>query len=235
MLPKNSSFCICIKLLLELNKSSTSVTLNNLLTTMSEEHSKTPESSSAPPLSPNNSATELALKTFHPFPRLPVELRFQIWCEAIQDEYPKVFEISWTDRCGEPFWFCPLEHAPNPSPFLRANKETRQVYLENSLPLFPCISFEQTKIYPPFSRTRASLPNQLSAFIHKFNPLRFNPNVDTIYMRQQSNKGLYEKIHNLEYLLSHPNLQYVRFLVKDCETGVLHLLLTEKRRKCNRF
>ena len=203
---------------------------------MSEEHSKTPESSSAPPLSPNNSATELALKTFHPFPRLPVELRFQIWCEAIQDEYPKVFEISWTDRCGEPFWFCPLEHAPNPSPFLRANKETRQVYLENSLPLFPCISFEQTKFYSVFSRTRASLPNQLSAFIHKFTPLRFNPNVDTIYMSQQSDyKGFYEKIHNLEYLLSHPNLQYVRFLVKDCETGVLHLLLTEKRRKCNRF
>jgi hypothetical protein len=199
---------------------------------MSEEQSKTSELTSAPSSPASNSATALAPKTFHPFPRLPVELRLQIWVEGIQDQDPKVVEISWTNRCGEPFWFCPLENAPKPSPFLRTNKETRQVYLENSVPLFPCISFEQTKFYSVFSCTRESLPNQLSAFIHKFTPVRFNPNIDTIYVSQQSDyKIFYEKSDKLRDLLSSPNLQQNRFMAMDCETGVSNWSLTEKRRK----
>jgi hypothetical protein len=126
----------------------------------------------------------------------------------------------------------PLENAPKPSPFLRANKEIRQVYLENSLSLFPCISFEQTKFYSVFSCTRESLLNQLSAFIHEFTPLRFNPDVGTIYVSQQSDyKGFYEKSHKLRDLLSSPNLQQVRFMAMDCETGVSNWPLTQKRRK----
>jgi hypothetical protein len=171
---------------------------------MSEEHSKTPESSSVLSSPASNHATALAPKTFHPF----------------------------SDRCGEPFWFCPLGNTPKPSPFLRTNKKTRQVYLENSLPLFPCISFQQTKFYSVFSHTQESLTNQLSAFIHKFTPLQFNPNVDTIYVSQQSRyKIFYEKSHKLRDLLSIPNLQQVRFMVMDCKTGVSNWSLAEKRGK----
>ena len=73
--------------------------------------------------------------TFHPFPKLPVELRLKIWGYALPD--PRVVEIVW---CGEGeiekwwHWWAVTASRHQPSGLLRANWESRDKFLKHYAP-----------------------------------------------------------------------------------------------------
>jgi len=63
------------------------------------------------------------LDTFHPFPRLPVEIRLKIWKNALPGR--RVVEIDFDRVAG---WYPAREATPEPSSLLRVCKESREEF-----------------------------------------------------------------------------------------------------------
>ncbi|CAG8955034.1 hypothetical protein HYFRA_00007048 [Hymenoscyphus fraxineus] len=100
--------------------------------------------------------------TFHLFPKLPAEIRLQIWSLAPPDD--RVVEVGYSFNTQR--WYV-YRRSYTVCGLLRANKESRAEYLRTYLPLFPlCKTLDDVR------RRRAdSLPIS-----------HFNIEVDTLYI-----------------------------------------------------
>jgi hypothetical protein len=122
----------------------------------------------------------MAFDTFHPFPKLPFELRLIIWSFTCPG--PRVVEVT---RAARPFsdptaLFCPREGASKPCILLRVNKEARDVFLNPRHPLLPS-QLRKGRGYNFWS----SFHNPQKK--HTLSPSGFlNPKIDTIYFNVES-------------------------------------------------
>jgi hypothetical protein len=118
----------------------------------------------------------MAFDTFHPFPKLPLELRIIIWSFACPG--PRVVEVTRTvlSFSDPTALFCPREGASKPCGLLRANKESREVFLKQWQPLLPS-RFRRGTDY--------SYQKLLDSHLLKKQVLSpcefFNPKIDAIY------------------------------------------------------
>lgn len=97
-------------------------------------------------------------RTFHPFPRLPTELRLKIW--GFTTPSPRVLEIVWS---GHSKWATVPQSRPEPYHALRANKEAHDNFLKNWHPF--CLQKPEDGTSDP------KLPTTY-----------INPSLDTVYI-----------------------------------------------------
>jgi hypothetical protein len=163
----------------------------------------------------------MSSEIFHLFPELPSELRLMIWAKAVEQD-ARVIEISWAGSSRSPLWFCPQDSAPTPVSHLRlVNKEAAAVYLNNRVPLFPCVPYTLMKDlivnYGIFFRSdpllRASWEHCPKLF--------FNPKVDTVYITDNFCGGRLKNPSILSRLQLVPSLQQVRSLACDWTLSVI--------------
>jgi hypothetical protein len=131
---------------------------------------------------------------FHPFPRLPTELRLKIWSHTLPEE--KVVEITWNDEHSQ--WGAIRASAhPTYLPGL-ASREARENYLMN-----------WTRFCPYHSADLKSLAQYPVCYI--------NPNIDTLYLSAgtKEHEEYFEETESYQGMSQLPCLNEIRRL--GCE------------------
>ncbi|KAN0095154.1 hypothetical protein V8E51_015865 [Hyaloscypha variabilis] len=107
------------------------------------------------------------LTEFTLFPKFPPELRLKVWKGALPG--PRIVEIEWCYDTDD--WFCPIESQSKPSGLLRANKESREVFLEAYAPIAKFITVNTQKFDSPCNHEFA-----------QYGTAYFNPTADLLYI-----------------------------------------------------
>jgi hypothetical protein len=112
-------------------------------------------------------AEVVELTEFTLFPEFPPELRLKVWKEALPG--PRIVEIEWCYDADD--WFCPIEGQSKPSGLLRANKESREVFLEAYTPVAKFITVNTQNFDSPCNHEFA-----------QYGTAYFNPTADLLYI-----------------------------------------------------
>ena len=144
---------------------------------------------------------------FTVFPKFPPELRLKVWKHALPG--PRVVEIEY---CGaEHEWYSPIESQGRPSSLLRANKESREVYLKSYMPLAKLITV---------TRQPLSAPQLLHGCIHEFfinSTTYFDSSIDILYVGPSSGGFLCLGWRAIERLKDMPWMKHITTLACELE------------------
>lgn len=141
---------------------------------------------------------------FTKFPQLATELRLKIWLHALPG--PKVFEIEWCDKLS--LWFSSKESRNAVCGLVRANSESREVYLKH---------------YKPLLVQSTSSKGQTSCCHNSSGPTAYmDPMIDILYLGANSENEYCFCPQALTALKSIPIISKVQILaceLKECIDG----------------
>ncbi|KAH7348843.1 hypothetical protein BKA65DRAFT_268836 [Rhexocercosporidium sp. MPI-PUGE-AT-0058] len=170
------------------------------------------------------SGIKAPLKIFTIFPMLPAELRCKVWFHALPG--PRVIEVDWVN---ETEWACRHESQGVPSSLLRANKESREEFLNFYYPFLKVTITNEIRTYDEEDEDFDPDPCRLTHGSVTY----IDPSIDTLYISANQFDFMSITAQSLGALISIACLKKLKTLA--CEYVEVHEGATYNEGKITRF